>query len=99
MDDRIAGLNESDFGQDRRAGGQVYWEWSDYGKNTTLFLMMTYGKYMRLPKSEKAQKQYFDVGFDIWKNFQDHFELVYYSKGSPVNGAYYALILIYKVKY
>ncbi|KYH41389.1 MAG: hypothetical protein AYL32_005900 [Candidatus Bathyarchaeota archaeon B26-2] len=95
---RIAGLNESDFGQDKFSEGRSYWEWSSYGKNTTLYLMMTYGKYKKVPNSQYAQRQYWEV-YQNLENFNKHFELVYYSKGKAVNNAYYALILIYEVKY
>ncbi|RJS84361.1 hypothetical protein CW702_02565 [Candidatus Bathyarchaeota archaeon] len=96
---KIAGLNESDFGEDKfTERGQAYWEWSDYGKNTTLYLMMTYGKYVKLPNSRYAQQLYWEV-FQNWRSFLRHFRLVYYSKGGLVNNAYYALILIYEVRY
>jgi len=96
---KIAGLNESDFGQDKfTERGQSYWEWSSYGKNTTLYLMMTYGKYRKVPNSQYVQRQYWEV-YQSWENFNRHFKLVYYSKGGAVNNAYYALVLIYEVNY
>ncbi|HIE14603.1 TPA: hypothetical protein EYP70_04965 [Candidatus Bathyarchaeota archaeon] len=96
---KIAGLNESDFGQDKfTQSGQSYWEWSTYGKNTTLYLMMTYGKYVKVPSSRYAQQLYWEI-YQNWGSFLKHFKLAYYSKGSLINNAYYALILVYEVKY
>ncbi len=96
---KIAGLNESDFGQDKfTQSGQSYWEWSSYGKNTTLYLMMTYGKYVKVPSSQYAQQLYWEI-YQNWGSFLKHFKLVYYSKGGLINNAYYALILVYEVKY
>ncbi|HDJ04554.1 MAG TPA: hypothetical protein ENF85_01005 [Candidatus Bathyarchaeota archaeon] len=95
---RIAGLNETKFGRDVFSGGRSYWEWSSYGKNTTLYLMMTYGKYRKVPDSQYVQSQYWEV-YQNFEIFNKHFKLVYYSKGEAVNNAYYALILIYEVKY
>ncbi len=78
---RIAHLNESKYGEYFRG----VWQWSDYGKNTTLYKMMTYGKIARgIPNVQPVTLQ--------------HFKLVYLSKGRPVSGIY-PLILIYEVKY
>jgi len=78
---KIAGLNESQFGNDTQTG----WQWSDYGKNTTLYKMMEYGKLAKgLARAQRVTLE--------------HFKLVYYSKGQSVHGAY-ALVLVYKVNY
>jgi len=84
---QIAHLNESQFGEDvySETGEYQGWQWSTYGMNTTLYKMMTYGKMAK--------------GLSVGTYVSlDHFNLVYYSNGSAVNGVY-ALILIYEVRY
>jgi len=92
---KIAGLNESKFGNYTQQGA---WQWTDYGKNTTLYKMMTYGKYMRLPNGQTAAQQYYEL-LGQWEHFNEHFIFLdEYPKGQPVSGVY-ALILIYEVRY
>jgi len=53
---------------------------------------------MKVPDSQYVQSEYWGV-YQNFELFNKHFKLVYYSKGEAVNNAYYALILIYEVKY
>ena len=87
---KIARLNESRY---VTGDGQ----WTDYGKNTTLYKMMIYGKYNRVPNGQVAQQQLQEL-FDRWGPFNERFDLAYYSKG-PAVGQYHALVLVYEVKY
>jgi dolichyl-diphosphooligosaccharide--protein glycosyltransferase len=91
---RIAGLNESDFGKDMTNQQTSYWEWSSNGMNTTLYKMMTFGKFaLGIPLIDGN-------GQSIPPVIPDHFQLIYPSeKPVPFNGAYYPLIFIYEVKY
>lgn len=85
---RIADLNESDYGeQTRTQDGRPYWEWNTHpGKDTVIYKLMTYGKEMKL------------YGFSASVPLE-HFKLVYFSKGSPIRGAYYALVCVYEIEY
>jgi dolichyl-diphosphooligosaccharide--protein glycosyltransferase len=92
---KIANLNETDFGQDaysQQVGS--YWQWSSYGQTTTLYKMMTYGKYaLGITLIDGA-------GNSISPVYLDHFSLVYpTSTPKAINGAYYALVLVYEVEY
>jgi len=91
---KIALLNESQFGGYNQEGA---WQWSDYGKNTTLYKMMTLGKYAKVPDGQVAQQQYYEL-FDRLGEFSERFELAYYSRGPAVSGVY-SLVLVYKVYY
>lgn len=85
---KIAGLNESDYGQYVQEG----WLWNDYGKTTTLYKMMTYGKLAAgLPLVDSQERSLEPV-------FLENFELVYPKRIQPVSGIY-ALVLVYEVRY
>jgi len=89
---KIAGLNESLFGGYTQQGG---WQWSDYGKNTTLYKMMTYGKFYLIdPGITLVDSQ----GYQIEPVFLNSFKLVYPKTVQPVSGVY-ALVLVYEVEY
>jgi len=105
---KIAGLNESDFGSYSQQGA---WQWSSYGQNTTLYKMMTYGKYVNLVEERQqnaqlALQQYYEL-LAQWEYFNKCFTLVYSSKGQGVylgtsnnEPVYlYAIILVYEVVY
>ena len=76
-------INETEYGEynnETRA-----WEWNDFGKNCTLYKLMTYGKETKLGTPPSVTLA--------------HFELAYFSKGAPIQGQVYALVCVYKVKY
>jgi dolichyl-diphosphooligosaccharide--protein glycosyltransferase len=87
---KIARLNESKYVTTQN-------EWTDYGKNTTLYKMMTFGKYAKVPNGQVAQQQYYEL-FEQWGHFSERFELAYYSRGAAVSGVH-SLVLVYKVYY
>jgi len=87
---KIARLNESKYVTTQN-------QWTDYGKNTTLYKMMTFGKYAKVPNGQVAQQQYYEL-FDQWGHFAERFELAYYSTGPAVSGVH-SLVLVYKVRY
>jgi len=91
---KIAHLEESYFGQDKTADSRSYWEWSEKGKQTLLYKMMTYGKYaLRISLIDGAGQYVNPV-------FLNNFRLVYpIQRGQAINGAYYALVLVYEVMY
>ena len=87
---KIARLNESEYVTTEN-------QWTDYGKNSTLYKMMTLGKYAKVPNGQVAQQQYYEL-FDQWGHFSERFELAYYSRGPAVSGVH-SLVLVYKVRY
>ncbi len=64
---------------------QGRWTWSPKGINSILYKLMTYGKETKLGSPPSV--------------VLEHFELVYFSKGAPVQGQVYALVCVYEVKY
>ncbi len=80
---RYPEINEADFtvfNNETRS-----WEWTDLGKRTVIYKLMTYGKSQRVPSVPPPTLE--------------HFELAYWSKESPIQGQIYALVAIYEVKY
>ncbi len=85
---RIAGLNESSYGeQTATQDGRPYWEWNTTpGQDTVIYKLMTSGKETKL------------YGYSPSVSLEN-FKLVYFSKGSAIKGAYYALVCVYEIRY
>ena len=83
---RIADFNESDYGeQTRTQDGRPYWEWNTHlGQDTVIYKLMTCGKETKL------------YGFSMSVSLE-RFKLVYFSKGSTIKRAYYALVCVYEI--
>ncbi|MEM2110824.1 MAG: STT3 domain-containing protein, partial [Candidatus Bathyarchaeia archaeon] len=100
---RIAGLNESSFGSNQYVQElqRNYWVWSDYGKNTTLYQMMVYGKYKTLGSSvDKVLEDYIESA-NRWRKFESTFKLVFPTQGykSQAVSGLYPFVFIYEVNY
>ena len=83
---RIAGLNETDYGEyDKETGG---WNWNDKGLETVIYKLMQYGKEVTLYGSSTIQLE--------------HFEEAYFSQtaASPRQyGGIIPLVCVYKINY
>ncbi len=99
---KIAGLNETTFGNDAQAGqycsyytGQsYYWSWSSEGQNTTLYKMITCGKsLLGITLVDGADNEISPI------YYLDHFNLVYPESAPTLVNGYYALVLVYEVEY
>ncbi|MEM2875347.1 MAG: hypothetical protein QXL67_00105, partial [Candidatus Bathyarchaeia archaeon] len=80
---RIAGLNESDFGE----YVQNTWEWNERGMNTTIYKLMNYGRSAKLGGVE-APPQFFEL---IYTSPGTAFPIG--------NRYCYVLVCVYKVNY
>ena len=84
----LTGLNDTGYRQyqtDPQTGAQVE-VWNERGLNSVIYKLMTYGKETKLYS--------YSASVDL-----EHFKLVYFSKGSAIRGAYYALICVYEIEY
>jgi len=95
---RIPGLDDESFGNfslgtdwvdkngDNQWSGQEQEELvaNAKGKNSTIYKLMTYGKETKLERPQSVSLE--------------HFDLTYFSQGSPVGGIY-PLVCIYEIKY
>jgi len=97
--------NETDFGEWEQEQGTTI-IWTEKGKNTVLYKLMNYGRYIRL-YYESYKSQYggepdevtlkmalesYKVQFNL-----EHFNLVYFSKGAQKNP--FILVGVYEVEY
>jgi len=82
--ERYPFINETEYGVYDEDGSWA--DWSPKGKNCTIYKLMTYGKETKLQ------------GYS-YVNLEEHFKLVYYSKGEPIMEQVYALVCIYEVIY
>jgi len=69
--------------------GNSYWRWSQYGQNTTIYKLLTYGKQARLSLL---------YGIQPTNGSLTHFELLHISNGPLIYGAYLTPVCIYKIQ-
>jgi len=94
---KIAGLNYTEFGVWDEQG---YWsDWSDKGKTTVLYKLMSYGRDMRL-YYQQYQSEPDEATLQSYKAqyYLEHFDLAYFSKGDiNISGGIYVLVCVYEV--
>jgi dolichyl-diphosphooligosaccharide--protein glycosyltransferase len=85
----LTGLNDTGYRQyelDPETGALRDVGWNELGLNSVIYKLMTYGKDTKLYGASSVVSL-------------ENFKLVYYSKGSPVGNAYYALVCVYEIIY
>jgi len=89
---RIAGLNESAFGETKtdESTGRIYWEWNAKGQETIIYKLMTYGKERTLGSSPTVTLNKFVPADSYFSQ----------TPGSPkAYGGAIPLVCVYKIKY
>jgi hypothetical protein len=85
---RIAGLNESDYGNTTQQGG---WQWNTKGQETVIYKLMRYGKEITLGLSSTVQLDHF-VGPP-----EGYFSQT--AEAPRTYGGVVPLVCVYKIKY